>query len=205
MFISLFSILMTLRIILILASLNAFGPIAIDLYLPSFTSMAEEFNTTSDKIQLSLSVYLIGLAAGQILYGPLTDKLGRKIPLLFGLCIFMLASLGCALATSLEWLIALRVLQALGGCAGMVISRAVVRDLCDPKIAAKVFSQLMLVSGITPMIAPLIGSWLLQYYETWHAIFYFCFILQSLSLQQHSVGYLKRYILMHQGHLFLQQ
>lgn len=173
---------MTLRIILILASLNAFGPIAIDLYLPSFTSMAEEFNTTSDKIQLSLSVYLIGLAAGQILYGPLTDKLGRKIPLLFGLCIFMLASLGCALATSLEWLIALRVLQALGGCAGMVISRAVVRDLCDPKIAAKVFSQLMLVSGITPMIAPLIGSWLLQYYETWHASFYFCFIFAVIII-----------------------
>lgn len=167
---------MTLRIILILASLNAFGPIAIDLYLPSFTTMAEELNTTSDKIQLSLSVYLIGLAIGQILYGPLTDKLGRKIPLLFGLCLFMLASLGCALVSSLDWLIALRVLQALGGCAGMVISRAVVRDLCDPQIAAKVFSQLMLVSGVTPMIAPLIGSWLLQYYGSWHASFYFCAI-----------------------------
>lgn len=173
---------MTLRIILILASLSAFGPLAIDLYLPAFTSMAEEFNTASDNIQLSLSVYLIGLAVGQILYGPVTDKLGRKIPLLVGLCIFMLASIGCALASSLDWLIALRLLQALGGCAGMVISRAIVRDLCDPKIAAKVFSQLMLVNGITPMVAPLLGSWLLKYYHSWHASFYFCSIFAAIII-----------------------
>lgn len=172
---------MTLRIILILASLSAFGPIAIDLYLPSFTSIAEEFNTASENIQLSLSVYLVGLAAGQILYGPLTDKLGRKVPLIMGLSIFMIASLGCALVSSLDWLIALRLLQALGGCAGMVISRAVVRDLCDPQIAAKVFSQLMLVNGITPMIAPLIGSWLLKYFS-WHASFYFCFIFAAIII-----------------------
>lgn len=122
---------MTLRIILILAGLNAFGPLAIDLYLPSFDLIANDFNTVTDNVQLSLSVYLIGLAIGQILYGPLTDKLGRKSPLIVGACIFIVASLGCALATSLNWLITLRFLQALGGCAGMVISRAVVRDLCD--------------------------------------------------------------------------
>ncbi|UYZ83713.1 multidrug effflux MFS transporter [Entomomonas sp. E2T0] len=166
---------MTLRIILILAGLNAFGPLAIDLYLPSFDLIANDFNTVTDNVQLSLSVYLIGLAIGQILYGPLTDKLGRKSPLIVGACIFIVASLGCALASSLNWLITLRFLQALGGCAGMVISRAVVRDLCDPNTAAKVFSQLMLVNGITPMVAPLLGSLLLVYFS-WHASFYFCFI-----------------------------
>lgn len=166
---------MTLRIILILASLSAFGPLAIDLYLPSFDLIAKDLNTSADNIQLSLSAYLIGLAAGQIIYGPLTDRMGRRLPLLCGVLIFIIASLGCALTNSLNWLIALRFLQAIGGCAGMVISRAVVRDLCDPKTAAKVFSQLMLVNGIAPMIAPLIGSLLLQYY-TWHASFYFCFI-----------------------------
>ncbi|MFD1261207.1 multidrug effflux MFS transporter [Entomomonas asaccharolytica] len=166
---------MTLRIILILAGLNAFGPLAIDLYLPSFDLIANEFNTLTDNVQLSLSVYLIGLAIGQILYGPLTDKLGRKPPLIVGACIFIVASLGCALASSLNWLITLRFLQALGGCAGMVISRAVVRDLCDPNTAAKVFSQLMLVNGITPMVAPLLGSLLLVYFS-WQTSFYFCFI-----------------------------
>lgn len=166
---------MTLRIILILAGLSALGPLAIDLYLPSFTLIADEFNTQTDHVQLSLSVYLIGLAAGQILYGPLTDKLGRRIPLIIGICLFAIASLFCALASSLNWLIALRFLQALGGCAGMVISRAIVRDLCDPKTAAKVFSQLILVNGITPMVAPLLGNLLLTYFS-WHASFYFCFI-----------------------------
>lgn len=164
---------MNLRILLILACLSAFGPIAIDLYLPSFSLIAEEFN--SNNVQLSLSVYLIGLAIGQILYGPLTDKIGRKPPLIFGICLFSLASIGCALATSMQWLIALRLLQALGGCAGMVISRAIVRDLCEPRMAAKAFSHIMLINGLTPMLAPLLGTWLLNYF-TWHASFYLCAI-----------------------------
>lgn len=171
---------MTLRIILILASLSAFGPLAIDLYLPSFDYIASDFNVFSDDIQLSLSIYLVGLAIGQILYGPLADKLGRRGPILFGISLFVLASLGCALATNLNSLIALRFLQALGGCGGMVISRAIVRDLCEPKTAAKVFSQLMLVSGIAPIIAPLLGSILLEYFS-WHASFYFCFIFAIIT------------------------
>ena len=162
---------MNLRIILILACLSAFGPLAIDLYLPSFSLIAEEFS--SNNVQLSLSVYLIGLALGQIFYGPLTDKMGRKPPLIFGICLFSIASIGCALAKNMEWLIALRLLQALGGCAGMVISRAIVRDLCEPRAAAKVFSQIMLINGITPMLAPLLGTWLLNYFS-WHASFYLC-------------------------------
>lgn len=164
---------MNLRILLILACLSAFGPLAIDLYLPSFSLIAEEFN--SNNVQLSLSVYLIGLALGQILYGPLTDKMGRKPPLIFGICLFSLASVGCALANTMEWFIALRLLQALGGCAGMVISRAIVRDLCEPRMAAKVFSHIMLINGLTPMLAPLLGTWLLNYF-TWHASFYLCAI-----------------------------
>lgn len=166
---------MTLRIILILAGLNAFGPLAIDLYLPAFNHIAAEYSTTTEEVQLSLSIYLIGLALGQLLYGPLVDRIGRRVPLIIGICLFALASLGCALAVSLDGLIALRFMQALGGCAGMVISRAIVRDLCDPKTAAKVFSQLMLVNGIAPMLAPLLGSLLLHYFS-WHASFYFCFL-----------------------------
>lgn len=170
---------MTLRIILILAGLNAFGPLAIDLYLPAFKHIAADYSTTTEEVQLSLSIYLIGLALGQLLYGPLADKVGRRVPLIIGICLFALASLGCALATSLDGLIALRFMQALGGCAGMVISRAVVRDLCDPRTAAKVFSQLMLVNGIAPMMAPLLGSLLLSYFS-WHASFYFCFLFAIL-------------------------
>lgn len=138
---------MNLRTLLILGALSAFGPLAIDFYLPSFPAIAAAFSTDIEHVQVSLAVYFIGLAIGQLLYGPLADRFGRRKPLLVGITLFTLGSLACAMAPSLEWLIAARFIQALGGCAGMVISRAVVRDLCDPIASAKVFSQLMLVMG----------------------------------------------------------
>src|SRR3990167_7952615 len=121
---------MPLRILLILGALSAFGPLAIDFYLPSFPTLARVFATDVEHVQLSLSAYFAGLAIGQLIYG-----------LLAGVLLFSLASLACALAPSLEWLIGARFVQALGGCAGMVVSRAVVRDLCDPINSAKAFSQ----------------------------------------------------------------
>ncbi len=153
---------MPLRILLILGALSAFGPLAIDFYLPSFPALARQFATDVEHVQLSLAAYFVGIALGQLLYGPLADRFGRRVPLLVGVTLFAVASLACALAPSLEWLIGARFVQALGGCAGMVITRAVVRDLCDPLASAKVFSQLVLVMGLAPILAPLGGGLLLN-------------------------------------------
>ncbi|MGE8362974.1 multidrug effflux MFS transporter [Pseudomonas sp.] len=172
---------MNLRILLILGALSAFGPLAIDFYLPSFPTLAAVFATDVEHVQLSLSAYFIGLAIGQLVYGPLADRYGRRLPLLIGVTLFTLASLACALATSLEWLIAARFVQALGGCAGMVVSRAVVRDLCDPIASAKVFSQLMLVMGLAPILAPLAGGLLLNSYG-WPSIFVCLTLFSALCL-----------------------
>ncbi|KIQ03319.1 MULTISPECIES: multidrug effflux MFS transporter [Pseudomonas] len=161
---------MTLRLLLILGALSAFGPLAIDFYLPSFPALALAFDTDTEHVQLSLASYFAGLAIGQLLYGPLADRFGRRIPLLVGVSLFTLASLACAVAPSLEWLIVARFVQALGGCAGMVVSRAVVRDLCDPISSAKVFSQLMLVMGLAPILAPVAGGLLLNLFG-WPSIF----------------------------------
>ncbi len=171
---------MNFRILLILGSLSAFGPMAIDFYLPSFPALALAFGTDVEHIQLSLSAYFAGLAIGQLLYGPLADRIGRRIPLLVGVGIFTLASIACAFAPSLEWLIAARFVQALGGCAGMVVSRAVVRDLCDPIAAAKAFSQLMLVMGLAPILAPLGGGLLLSL-SGWQSIFYTLTLFSALA------------------------
>jgi MFS transporter, DHA1 family, multidrug resistance protein len=161
---------MPLRILLILGALSAFGPLAIDFYLPSFPTLARVFATDVEHVQLSLSAYFIGLACGQLLYGPLADRFGRRKPLLVGVLLFSLASVVCALTPSLEWLIGARFVQALGGCAGMVITRAVVRDMCDPIDSAKVFSQLMLVMGLAPILAPLLGGLMLNIFG-WQSIF----------------------------------
>ncbi|HYQ39936.1 MAG TPA: multidrug effflux MFS transporter [Pseudomonas sp.] len=161
---------MSLRLLLILGALTAFGPLAVDFYLPSFPTLAQAFATDVERVQLSLAAYFIGLAVGQLLYGPLADRFGRRRPLLFGVSLFALASLACMFVPSLEWLIVARFVQALGGCAGMVIARAVVRDLCDPVRSAKVFSRLMLVMGVAPILAPVAGGLLLAH-AGWQAIF----------------------------------
>ena len=161
---------MSLPILLILGALTAFAPLAIDFYLPAFPALARFFATDVEHVQLSLAAYFIGLAVGQLLYGPLADRFGRRPPLLFGVALFALASLACSLAPSLQWLVGARFVQALGGCAGMVIARAVVRDLCDPVASARVFSRLMLVMGLAPILAPLLGGFLLQH-SGWQAIF----------------------------------
>ena len=170
---------MPLYILLILGGLSAFGPLSIDMYLPAFPAMAEDLGVSSEQIQLSLSVYFIGLASGQLVYGPLADRFGRRKPLLFGIGLFCVASLACALAPTLEWLLAARFAQALGGCAGMVVNRAVVRELCEPIDAAKAFSQLMLIMGVAPILAPLAGTALLGL-AGWASIFWFLTVFAGL-------------------------
>jgi DHA1 family bicyclomycin/chloramphenicol resistance-like MFS transporter len=153
---------MNFRTILILGALSAFGPLAIDFYLPAFPAMALAFGTDEQHVQLTLAAYFLGLSIGQLAYGPVADRFGRRIPLLTGVGLFTAASLACAYAPNLEWLIGARFIQALGGCAGMVISRAIVSDKCDAVGSAKVFSQLMLVMGLAPILAPLLGGLLVN-------------------------------------------
>ena len=161
---------MNLRTILILGALSAFGPLAIDFYLPAFPAMALAFATDEQHVQLTLAAYFFGLSIGQLAYGPVADRFGRRIPLLIGVGLFTAASLACAYAPNLDWLIGARFVQALGGCAGMVISRAVVSDKCDAVGSAKVFSQLMLVMGLAPILAPMLGGVLVNT-AGWQSIF----------------------------------
>ena len=164
--------------LLVCSALIAIGPLSIDMYLPAFPAMSAAFGVTAGRIELTLGAFLIGLAVGQAFYGPISDRFGRKPPLYFGLTLYGLASLGCALAPTVEWLMAFRTLQALGGCVGMVISRAVVRDRLDGPDAARAFSLFMLVMGMAPILAPLLGSTILVAAD-WHAIF---FVLAGLSV-----------------------
>ncbi|MFJ2546078.1 multidrug effflux MFS transporter [Pseudomonas sp. NPDC087612] len=161
---------MNLRTILILGALSAFGPLAIDFYLPGFPAMALAFGTDEKHIQTTLAAYFLGLSLGQLAYGPVADRFGRRIPLLVGVTLFTLASLACAFAPSLDALILARFVQALGGCAGMVLSRAIVSDKCDAVGSAKVFSQLMLVMGLAPILAPMLGGLMVNLYG-WQSIF----------------------------------
>lgn len=161
---------MNFRTILILGALSAFGPLAIDFYLPGFPAMAQAFATDEKHIQLTLAIYFLGLSIGQLIYGPIADRFGRRVPLLVGVGLFTAASFACAFAPSLDWLIGARFVQALGGCAGMVLSRAIVSDKCDAVGSAKVFSQLMLVMGLAPILAPMLGGLLVNLYG-WQAIF----------------------------------
>jgi len=146
-------------IILILGLLTAIGPFSIDMYLPAFPAIAKGLNTSVAQVMLSLSSFFIGISAGQLIYGPLLERFGRKKPLYVGLVIYLFASAGCAFTESVNALIAFRFLQALGSCAGLVTSRAMVRDLFDVKDNAKVFSSLMLVVAVSPIIAPTVGGY----------------------------------------------
>ena len=158
-------------LILILGSLTALGPFSIDMYLPGFPAIAKDLNTTAAKVSLSLSGFFVGISLGQLLYGPLLDRFGRKRPLFIGLVVYILASVGCALATSINDLILLRVIQAIGSCAATVASVAMVRDIFPVKDNAKVFSLLLLVVGVSPMIAPTVGGYVTDAFG-WHSVFW---------------------------------
>jgi DHA1 family bicyclomycin/chloramphenicol resistance-like MFS transporter len=157
-------------LILILGSLTALGPFSIDMYLPGFPAIAKDLHTTAAKVSLSLSGFFIGISVGQLLYGPLLDRFGRKKPLYIGLMVYILASAGCALTTSIDGLILMRVIQAIGSCAAAVASVAMVRDLFPVKENAKVFSLLLLVVGASPMIAPTVGGYVTAAFG-WQTVF----------------------------------
>jgi DHA1 family bicyclomycin/chloramphenicol resistance-like MFS transporter len=159
------------RITLILAALVAFAPMSIDMYLPALPALERFFATDTASVQHTLASFFLGLAVGQLLYGPLADRYGRKPPLYAGLALYVAASAACALASGIDALIVLRFLQALSGCAGMVVARAVVRDLYDRQESARVFSILLMVMGIAPIVAPLAGGYLLQWLG-WRSIFW---------------------------------
>lgn len=160
-----------LTLILILGSLTALSPFSIDMYLSAFPLMAKFFDTNVAAISVTLSSYFVGLASGQLFYGPLMDCYGRKVPLLVGLLIFVLASLGCAFATTLDALVVLRFIQAAGGCAASVAAFAMVRDLFEPRESAKILSLLILILGVSPLLAPTIGGYLAIYFG-WASVFY---------------------------------
>lgn len=149
----------------------AFGPFAIDMYLPAFPRIAKSLGAPMEMVQLTLAIFLLGLAAGQILWGTLSDYAGRRAPLLFGCCLFGCMAAVCATAESIYVLLPARFFMGLGGSAGVVLSRAVVRDLFDQKKAALFFSMIMIVGGIAPVVAPFLGSVLLAHYD-WRAIFW---------------------------------
>lgn len=157
-------------LILILGLLTAIGPLSIDMYLPAFPEIANELHTSVAQVMLSLSSFFIGISAGQFIYGPLLERFGRKKPLYAGLCIYLLASVGCAMAGSVNSLILFRLLQALGGCAGMVASRAIVRDIFSVEENAKIFSTLMLVVAVSPIIAPTLGGYITSAFG-WRYVF----------------------------------
>ena len=159
-----------IQLILILGSLTALGPFSIDMYLPGFSGIATDLHTTVAKVSMSLSSYFIGISAGQLLYGPFLDRFGRKKPLFIGLLVYILASLGCIYVADIDTFILLRFIQAIGSCAATVASVAMVRDLFPVKDIPKVFSLLMLVLGLSPMLAPTIGGYVTEDFG-WHIVF----------------------------------
>ncbi|MBP7317211.1 MAG: multidrug effflux MFS transporter [Flavobacterium sp.] len=167
-----------IKLILILGSMTALGPFSIDMYLPGFAEIAKDLNTSVANVSMTLSSYFVGISAGQLLYGPLLDRFGRKKPLFIGLLIYILASLGCVFVTDINTFIGLRFIQAVGSCAATVASVSMVRDLFPVKDIPKVFSLLMLVVGLSPMLAPTIGGYVTEDYG-WHTVF---FILMCIGI-----------------------
>jgi DHA1 family bicyclomycin/chloramphenicol resistance-like MFS transporter len=168
-------------LILLLGSLTALGPFSIDMYLPGFPAIAKDLHTSVAKVSLSLSGFFIGISAGQLLYGPLLDRFGRKKPLYIGLIVYILASVGCAYANSIDALIVWRCVQAIGSCAAAVASVAMVRDLFPVQENAKVFALLMLVVGVSPMVAPTVGGYVTTAFG-WHSVFLVLMLLGLMNL-----------------------
>jgi DHA1 family bicyclomycin/chloramphenicol resistance-like MFS transporter len=168
-------------IALVLGLLSAIGPFAIDMYLPALPSIGQSLGASVGAVQASLMAFFISLGIGQIIYGPVSDMVGRKPPLYFGLVLFGLGSIGCALAPDIQTLVVLRFIQGLGACAGMVIPRAVVRDLHTGHDAARLMSLLMLVFSVSPILAPLAGSFLIEAFS-WRAVFWAVTVAAVLGL-----------------------
>ena len=175
------------RLVVLLGALSAFGPLSIDMYLPGLPDLRREFGTGASQTQLTLSACLLGLATGQLVAGPVSDALGRRRPLLVGLAAYAAASLLCALAPSVGALVGLRFAQGFAGAAGIVIARAVVRDLHAGEAAARYFSVLMLVNGAAPILAPIVGAQLLRVTD-WRGVFVVLAIIGGVLLLSAAAG-----------------
>ncbi len=160
----------TFFLILILGLLDTLTPFSIDMYLPAFPSIAKDLHTTVENMSLSVSTYFLGFAIGQILYGPLLDRFGRKLPLYIGLLLYVFATLGCIACHTINSLLVMRFIQALGGCVGSVAAIAMVQDLFPPEKGASIISFLILVIGLSPLLAPSVGSFVLSFWG-WHGVF----------------------------------
>lgn len=170
-----------LRTALILGLLSAIGPVAIDMYLPALPTIGQSLGAPIGAVQASLMAFFIALGLGQIVYGPVSDQIGRKAPLYFGLALFAVGSVGCALAPDIQTLVAMRFVQGLGACAGSVVPRAIVRDLYTGHQALRLMSTLMLVFSVSPILAPLAGSLLIEW-QGWRSAFWFMLAAGLLGL-----------------------
>lgn len=168
-------------IILILGALSTISPFAIDMYLPAFPAIATALHSSTAQISLSISSYFAGLAAGQLLYGPLLDRFGRKRPLYAGLTLFIVASLLCMCSRSIGWLVAMRFVQALGGCVAQVASLAMVRDFFPVQETARIISLLILILGVSPLLAPTVGSYV-AIHLGWQWVFVILAVVALLNL-----------------------
>lgn len=148
--------------------MTAVGPVSIDMYLPGFPAIEQEFATRG--VEVTMAAFIVGIAVGQLFYGPISDRFGRKPPLYVGFSVYMIGALGCALAVNMTMLTVMRVVQALGGCAGLVIGRAIVRDRCEPHEAARAFTTLTLIVALGPVLAPAVGGVIVTYFG-WRATF----------------------------------
>src|SRR5580658_1006199 len=172
-------------IILILGALSTISPFAIDMYLPAFPGIAAALHTSTAKVSLSISSYFVGLAVGQLFYGPLLDRFGRKLPLYAGLTLFIVASLLCLCSRTVEWLVAMRFVQALGGCAAQVAAMAMVRDFFPVNETAKIISLLILILGVSPLLAPTVGGFVAAHLG-WQWVF---IILAAVAFLNLAVSY----------------
>lgn len=169
------------KLIVVLGALGGIGPFSIDMYLAAFPQIAADLGTDLSAVGLSLTGYFAGISLGQPCYGPLLDRFGRRAPLLIGLLLYLVATLGCMLAPNLPALVGFRILQGMGGCAGIVAGRVVVRDNFASHEIARVLSLMMLVFGLAPIIAPVLGTWLIAY-TTWRDLFAVLVVLGAAML-----------------------
>jgi DHA1 family bicyclomycin/chloramphenicol resistance-like MFS transporter len=168
-------------LILILGSLATLGPFSVDMYLPGFPAIAADLHTDIAHVGLSLTSFFIGISLGQLFYGPFIDRYGRKKPLVGGLILFIIAALGCSIAPSIQWLVGMRFFLAVGGCVGMVAGRAVIRDLFPIDRMAQVLSLMMMLGGVAPIIAPVMGGMVVATFG-WRFLFYLLTVIAVVIL-----------------------
>jgi DHA1 family bicyclomycin/chloramphenicol resistance-like MFS transporter len=170
-----------LELIVLFGVLTVFTPIAIDMYLPALPTIAREFEVSISQVEHSLAAYFLGITVGQVLVGPLSDRFGRRWPLMIGLLLYIIGSAACAIAQDPLALDGARFIQALGGCGGTVLARACVRDLFPPEEASRIFAQMLLILSVSPLFAPLFGGWMLLV-ASWRWLFWIQGIAALLAL-----------------------